>query len=260
MITNPTYTGATHYKPRGLPEDKRIIVPNVHQPIIPPFTFESAQAQLKRRNEEHMSTSSYDFPFSTILKCGECGRSYHGKTTTYSGGRNNVRTYRCAGKYRVNPCKESSDISEPKVSKLFLKFLEDFEFFANQPNVPVDGIDVEKEAKRLAKLIDESANKRKNYARAMGAGKLDYESFEELVDEENQKSKEWQSELDKLQKVTPSKRTMRDIELLVNNLRTKWHLMNDRQRKLAVQQLFEVIVIKKSGSEWGMVGFKIADM
>lgn len=260
MLINPTYIGATHYKPKNDPEEKRIIVHNMHELIISPAAFEEVKSNLKRRKEQHMSTSSYDFPFSTVLKCGECGRSYHGKKMSFNGTRNEIRIYRCSGKYRVNPCKSGSDLSELKLSRLFLAFLDRFDIETETPNKPAEGVDVEREIKRLAKLIEESANKRKNYARAMGAGKLEFTTFEELVDEENQKSKAWLSDLDALKAVKPSKAKLTDVAGYINTLRKNWDKLSHEDRKYWVQKLFNVIVVKKTGREWEIVWFKLADL
>jgi site-specific DNA recombinase len=261
ILNNPTYIGAVHYKPKGSPESERIIIYDRHEAIISKEDFETVQRYQERKRDEYMSTSSYDFPFSTIVKCGECGRSYHGKTINYNGKRNPIRLYRCSGKHiAFNACKTSSNISERKLEKLFLEFLEHFDIETATPNKPVDGIDVEKEIKRLQRLLDESAMKRKNYARAMAAGKLDYDTFEELIDEENQKMKQWQAELETLQPVKPAKRTMKDVVNIINNLRINWYMMDYTQRKEAVQKLFEVIAIKKTGKEWSIIGFKLADI
>lgn len=260
MLENPTYIGATHYKPKEAPESQRIIVANMHEPIITQKDFEDVQYMLKRRMEQHMSTSSYDFPFSTILKCGECGRSYHGKQATFGGKRNTVRFYRCSGKYRVNACKDGSDISEIKLSKMFMDFLEHFEIETSIPNKPIDGVDVEKQIKHINKMLDESATKRKNYARAMGSGKMDYEMFEELIDEENRKMKLWEIDLASLQQIKPSKKTMQDAFTYIKNLRGNWHKMDFAKQKESVQRLFEVIVIKKTGEEWSIVGYKLAEL
>lgn len=146
------------------------------------------------------------------------------------------------------------------MSRLFLEFLQSFTFATRNPDAPVGGSkDVEKDRKKLQRLLEESATKRKNYTRAMGNGKISYEDFEELVDEETKKAEKWQTELDNLEDTAPTKRSRKDTVTLINNLHEKWADMDHDQRKIAVQQLFDVIVIKKQGKVWTITGFKLAD-
>ena len=260
ILTNHSYYGATHWKPKDAPEEERIIVPDMHEPIISKETFDEAQRVAKRRSELSMNTSGHDFPFSTIVKCGECGRSYHGYDQKYKKVTYNTRHYRCAGKYAADHyCTNGSDISEPKLSAAFLEFLDNIDIHANDPNKLLEGRDVDRERKKLQRLLEDSAAKRKNYTRAMGSGKIDYDTFEELIDEENKKAKEWQDQLDALSAFTPSKRTRKDILELINNLKSKWAEMDHAKRKFAVQQLFEVLVIKKYDKEWRIVSYKLAE-
>ena len=259
MLTNVTYTGATHWKTRGADESERIIRHGMHEAIISMETFEAVQTALTRRTEAHMSTSSYDFPFSTILKCGECGRSYHGKAGTYKAvKRNPVRHYRCSGKYRVNPC-YASDISEQKLLKLFFDFIDRFALTIKEVDKTIQSKDVDKDIKRLKKAIEDSVTKRKNYTRAMGNGKIDYDTFEELIDEETKKSSAWEEELNRISEYRPAPTTRKDITKVVDNIRESWDRWDNAERKIAVQSVFEIIIIKKIDGEFKIMNYKLAE-
>ena len=259
MLTNVTYTGATHWKTRGADESERIIRHGMHEAIISMETFEAVQTALTRRTEAHMSTSSYDFPFSTILKCGDCGRSYHGKAGTYKAvKRNPVRHYRCSGKYRVNPC-YASDISEQKLLKLFFDFIDRFALTIKEVDKTIQSKDVDKDIKRLKKAIEDSVTKRKNYTRAMGNGKIDYDTFEELIDEETKKSSAWEEELNRISEYRPAPTTRKDITKVVDNIRDSWDRWSNAERKVAVQSVFEIIIIKKIDGEFKIMNYKLAE-
>ncbi|OUS73024.1 hypothetical protein B1748_23750 [Paenibacillus sp. MY03] len=258
MVINPSYIGATHWKEKSDDESERIIVHDTHEAIVTMEIWEEAQKVSKRRLEGYLSKSSYDFPYATVVKCGECGRSYHGKMTTEKGDTKRPR-YRCSGNRRVDPC-YAGDIGEKKLDVLFLDFLDSFKFDSIQPDKKINEKDSTKEIKRLSKMIDEAELKRKNYTRAMGSGKLDYTLYEELMDEEARKMIPWREELSKLQQSTsgPSVRTAKDISQKIDHLRTNWPNLDRAQRKFVIQQLFDVLVIKKTDGTWAITGYKLA--
>lgn len=258
ILTNPTYIGAVHWNERAADDSERVITYDVHEPIISKELWDEAQIVSERRKEGVISSSSYDFPYSTIVKCGECGRSYHGKMQSRRVKSWSKPLYRCSGKYRMNPC-DAKDIKESSMDELFLNFLESFTFEPVQPATTMNEKDSAKEVKRLTKLIEESETKRKNYTRAMGSGKIEYELYEELVDEEDRKVKPWREELARLQQVTNvSVRTAKDIVSRVDNLKLNWAKLDRLQRKITIQKLFEVLVIKKVDGEWEITGYKLA--
>lgn len=260
IVDNITYTGAVHWKRKKDPEDMRIIVHDVHEPIISKETFELAQEIRSQKKEHNMNQSSYDFPFSTIVKCGECGRSYHGKIKSRAKSwHKKTRHYRCSGKYRQDSC-GASDISEDKLTGLFLEFLSRFDIEADEPERTISKTkDAVKEKKRLEKLIETSLQAKKNYSRAMGSGKITYEDFCSLIDEENAKLEKWQNELAELAEVQPErKRTRSDILSILRNLREEWPSMTVEQQKMNVQRLFRFLVIKKyDKNEWRIVAYKV---
>lgn len=260
IISNITNIGAVHYKRKNDPEEKRIIRHGAHPPIVSMEVFEAAQKIKQRRRDHDMSLSSYDFPFSSIVKCGECGRSYHGKLKSLTpGGKNRTRNYRCSGKYRQDSC-SASDIAESKLTTLLLEFIQNIRFETDDPNKPLLTRDVSKERKKLEKLLADSAARRKNYARAMGDGKMSYEDFSELVEEEQTKMKKWQEELDELLQYVPdSTRNRKDVLRQLENLSVDWDCLSIQERKANINKLFHFIVIKKRESEWEIVAYKLTD-
>jgi site-specific DNA recombinase len=256
LIGNPGHIGANHWKRKEDPEEARIIVHGMHEPIVPVPLFELAVTVKARRREGDMNQSSYDFCFSSIVKCGDCGRSYHGKQLTKVKHGKQTRHYRCSGKYHSNRC-NASDISEIKLTKLFLDAIKNIETEAKTPENVVSGRDTAKDKKKLEKQINDSAAKKDRYTRGMGSGVIDFDKFIGLMKEENDKQKQWQAELDEINMQTPShKKRFSDIAKYIEELGTKWDGMTVLQRKVMLSKMFKYIVIKKENGVWEMGALK----
>jgi site-specific DNA recombinase len=250
VLRNITYTGSTHFKPKN---SERIVIEHVHEAIISMETFEKAQAVTARKQEETMSQSSYDFPFSTILKCAVCGRSFHGKKSSRG-----VRFYRCSGKYRQDPC-FVSDIAENKLVNMLFDLskldLEESNTFAKEAPEK----DVSKERKKIEKKLEESSNRRRNWSYAMGDGKMRYEDFSRLMDEENKRVAEWEKQLTELGNSEEKKapvRSRKEFARQIGDIKINWSKWDHEERKEVIQNLFKRIAIAKVQGEWFIVGYE----
>ena len=254
ILQNITYTGSTHYKPRQAAKSEQIVVPNMHEAIISNDMFEQVKNIAARKVEDLMSQSSYDFPFSTILKCAVCGRSYHGKKNARG-----ARFYRCSGKYRQDPC-FASDIGENKLTALLfakIKLVLDNGYPLTQPTVDKDA---SKERKKIEKKLAESSIRRRNWSYAMGDGKMPYEDYARLMDEENKRISEWESQLAQLGEATekaPVKSRKEFVKQLLE-LTENWADWDHDYRKEVIQKLFKRIVIAKIRGEWNIIAFEEA--
>lgn len=250
LIGNVIHIGANHWKRREDPEDARIIVHGMHEPIVPLALFDAAMEIKAKRKEGDMSKSNYEFCFSSIVKCGECGRSYHGKQTTKLRYGKYTRNYRCSGKYQIDRCK-GSDISELKLTKLFLDFIINFSFKMDVPEKAIGGRDTVKDRKKLEKSLSDSVVKKDRYTRAWGANIIEYEKFLELMKEETDKQKKIQLELDEINLQTPThKKKHSDISNWIQDMNKNWIKMTVLERKMALYKVFKYIVIKKEDNVW----------
>lgn len=253
LIGNVTHIGANHWKRKEDPEDARIIVYGMHEPIVPMELFESAVKVKQRRLEGDISKSTYDFCFTSIVKCGECGRSYHGKLKH----NRKTRNYRCSGKDRSVKC-SASDISEIKLTALFLDFIQNFKFTVEVPEKIIGGKDTEKDKKKLEKSLADSTVKKDRYTRAWGANIIPYEKFLELMAEETEKQKKWQLELDEINMQTPThKKKHSDIAKAIQDMGDNWDDFTVLQRKMSLYNVFKYIVIKKENGVWKIAGFML---
>lgn len=255
IITNPTFYGANHYKPKNA---ERIIVENTHESIVSKETWIHANEIMKRKKENLMNRSSYEFPFSTVLKCGLCERSYHGKMKTFKLAKikyPNIQEkeyYRCSGKYRQNSC-TASDIMEYKLVKLIFATIE-FPIEPIDPNEPIDkpAPNIAKERKRILKELDKSKLAMMNLAKAMASGNIDFDIYTNLRNEEKLKFDNLERSLSELPSddVTPSSKRLGEIAEEIKNLKQDWGSWSKMKQKQMIQKIFKRIVVNKINGEW----------
>lgn len=254
IVSNPTYIGVNHWKRKGTKDG--VYFEEAHEPIISEQVFHTAQDVLYKRKEHFLSQSMGDFCFSTVVKCGVCGRSIIGRTRRENGWEG--KSYRCSGKDRFH-CKVGS-ISEPKLTALFLDFISNYSIQTTEPQKIIAGRDLTKERKRLEKLVHDSANVKKNYLRAYGSGKIEFDLFTELAAEEDKKCEEWNVELDAINQISPSgKKTRKDILIQLDNLKSGWNGYSELERKMNISQIFKFLVIRPENRVWKIVAFKTHD-
>lgn len=254
IISNPTYVGVNHWKRKGAKDG--VYFEGAHEPIISEEVFQEAQDILLKRKDHFLSQSSTNFVFSTVVKCGICGRSFCGRTRRENGRLS--YDYRCAGKERFG-CKVGS-IADSKLTALFLDFINNFHLSSNEPQKILTGRDLSKERKKLEKLLSDSANVTKNYLRAYGSGKIEFDMFTELKAEEDKKCTDWNVELDEINQMSPSdKKTRKDIIALLDNLKSDWNRISDLNRKMAISKIFKFLVIRREEGKWRIVSFKTHD-
>jgi site-specific DNA recombinase len=255
IISNWSYIGATHWKAKGDDESDRIIVKDRHEAIVSEDVFMTAQRIIRRKGERSMSRSGFEFPFSAILKCAACGRSLTGRSQGADGKK--YRYYVCSGN-RFDNC-PNPRINELKINELFLELLTRIKLDTPDSEKKVDDKNPEKEIKKTRKLIEESAAKKMNYTRAMGSGKLDFDMYEKLMDEENSKITKWENELSQLEQFSPtSSRTRKDFLSDIIKMSEKWDSLSYETRKIQVQNLFSAIVLMFD-SGWKIMGYRFAD-
>jgi site-specific DNA recombinase len=262
IVRNITYTGCVHYKRKGDPESKRIIVPNTHEALISMEEYEDAQMMVQRRRDHDMNLSSYTFPFSTIVKCAVCGRSYHGKLKSNSlkNGKKEFHYYRCSGKYRPDITCNESDIVESKIVALLFSYLDNVitqKGLDEERSLTTNHIDAAKERKRIEKKLADSKERRKKWAKAMGEGKMEYEVYSELIDEETRQNELLQQQLAELPEETPTGRKAGDVINTLRNIKTNWYEMSVEQQKRVIQSTFRQIIIGKIEGTWRILGVKL---
>jgi DNA invertase Pin-like site-specific DNA recombinase len=151
MLTNPLYIGEYRgYK-------------NFCPPLIDKKQFDEVQDVVKSRNIKNSSPQQYNFIFSGLCVCAECGRRMAGNAQrrTYAGGRKDIyAVYRCNGYYSARNCTHNRAINEKAIEEYLLnnvatelnRYILDFEAAQKKPRKPK--IDKAAIAKKLEKLKD----------------------------------------------------------------------------------------------------------
>ena len=95
ILTNPVYIGLIVYKGETY-EGK-------FKPIVSTSIFAKVQRILKDRSKPRKSKNRHNFPFTGLMKCGECGAAI---TAQYAHGNGGIyKYYRCTKKF--GPCGQS---------------------------------------------------------------------------------------------------------------------------------------------------------
>jgi site-specific DNA recombinase len=252
IIRNRAYIGETDWKQKEHAEELRISVPGTHEPIIERDVFDKAQDYSQRKREHSMSQSSYDFPFSTIVKCGICGCSFHGRYIQFKGvKRSPLRNYYCHGTKHPKKC-DSSTISERKLTKLIFETIQ-FEFHEIDPNKEIEDEkpDVAKERKRIEKELLKSKEKQMKLAKAMSSGNIDFDIYVQLREEEKLRVEVMEQQLADLPKEEKNDtRRIGEIVEELKNLKRDWHTWSYIEQKVRMQKIFKRITIVKVGKTW----------
>lgn len=251
ILKNITYIGKNSWTPKnGSP----IVTQGEHQPIISEELFYLAQTQLKRRGDGNMSRSSYPYPFSSIVKCGDCGASYTAYYTRKPTDKIAYCNYRCANK-KPGLCK-ASDIAQLKLEKLFFTYIDNLEF-ESDPYVPdLSKDDVKKLEKQKAKLkreIEKQETRKKNLLMDRSDRIISQKDYTTGIEEINNILTKLQSDLDLIEpaEIAVTRSPNEAIEL-IRNVHHDWPHMEPEQRKFIIQMLFKRIIIKKEKT-WSII-------
>ncbi|WP_426453789.1 recombinase family protein [Paenibacillus sp. S-38] len=248
ILKNHTYTGKNHWKLKGRPESERLIRDAEHEPIIDQATFDKAQEIIRRRSRKEMSRSSYQYPFSAIIRCGRCGGPYHGIMHPTNKGIK-YYYYRCFNVLK-GKCKHSS-ISEMKFEAMFFEYFNLQHHGISFEEVATAKTDVIEEKRRIEKELERSEQRRKNWQYAFGDGNLPYSDYVALIDEEMKKVEELQRQLADLPvDERPVKITIKEVIETVTHLKDNWAYLERETRKDLINSLFKSITITKFDYGW----------
>lgn len=125
------------------------------EPLIEPQVFEEVQKIIETRNIKR-PPSDYDYIFTGMIVCGDCGRRLSGTTTKQKrkgGGYYEHHGYRCNSFYSTGNCRMNSSIGEKKIEKYLL------ENVASELEKYI--LSVESKQKRRKPKVDKTAIKHK---------------------------------------------------------------------------------------------------
>lgn len=254
ILSNHAYYGASDWKRKDLPESERVIVENTHPAIVAKDIWDKAQDYMQRRRDQSMNRSSHDFPFSTIVKCALCGKSYYGRYAIrpQNSKHPKSRIYNCKGRVNYPIVCNGPSISENKLTKLLFDTFQ-YELPDMDANKPInkDQPNHERERKRLTKELDKSKERQTKLAKAMSAGSIDFDIYVQLREEEKKKCAAWEEQLSALpsEQTTDTTRVAEVLEEL-RRLKEDWHTWSHSEQKIRLQKIFKRIVILKVDKKW----------
>lgn len=251
ILKNYTYIGKNHWKRSELSEENRIIVDGGHEPIIDVEMFNKAQNIINRRSRKEMSRSFYDYPYSSIIKCGKCGGPYHGIKSSY-----NTYYYRCF--YRLRGQCDQPSISESIFEEMFFTHFSTLNQGIPFAEVATASEDLGKERKRIERDLHKSESRRKNWQYAFGDGKIPYEDYVKLIDEEMERVHNLQKQLELLPDEKPVSVTKDDVIDTIAGLQENWAYIERATKKDFINSLFQSIVIRKDDKKWSIINVEWA--
>lgn len=253
MLQNVTYIGKNSWKPKNAPEEERIITDGDHEPILDEELFNMAQKQMERRRKLEMSRSSYHYPFSSIIKCGECGASYVSHNTVKRrNDRKAYTNYRCLNR-KGKKC-TASDIAELKFTKMFFAYFRKLKFKKGiyTPEENRTDQDVEKRKRAIEQEIKKQEQRRMNLGMDLADRVIDRDTYRELVSQINATIEELSASLEEIQVQEEKEETASPEEIMkfIEELEENWDYMPNEDRKFIIKMMIKKITIKKIDGEW----------
>lgn len=250
VLKNRTYIGQNHFKPEQWEEDKRIITDGKHDPIISLEDFERVQKMMARKKEGHMSRSSYDYPYGGIVKCGKCGATYIGTSTTQKlkYGKKLYKSYRCRNHYTNGTC-DAPSIQEVKLTELIF---EKVMITSNKIQEKKEDTKAKTDKRMLAKEVETSNRRRKNWMMALGDGKLSPDDYANLIDEEEVRMKEIYAQFQD-EDLYINEFAIEQLKEMMLNIKDNWDLLEPDTQKELIQSMFRKIEIKKESDTWQII-------
>jgi site-specific DNA recombinase len=250
ILYNVTYIGKNAWTPKNA---DTIVNDGEHDAILEVDLFSLAQDRLKRRGGLEMSRSSYHFPFSSIVKCGTCGASYHANKTKKASDTNSYVNYRCANR-KPGKCKEP-DIAEIKLQKLFFEYFRNLTLEVQEITPPLSDDQVkimQKEKSRIEREIKKFENRKNNLLDDLGDKIITRDEYRGKVEEINSRLSKLQEEMNIMEppEAAAASQTPEQVVGIVQNLEGDWKYMENEQRKFLIQMIFKRIVITKELNEW----------
>ena len=250
VLKNQTYLGKYHFKPEEWDESMRIVTEGTHEGIISQEDFDRVKKMMARKREGHMSRVSYEYPYSGIIKCGNCGATYIGTSTTQKvkSGKKTYKAYRCRNHYTNGTCNAPS-IQEKNLNELvFDKIMITSNKIQEKKDDPKSKLD----KRMLSKEVETSNRRRKNWMMALGDGKLSPNDYASLIEEEELRMKIIYDQYED-EDMYVNEFAIEHIKEMMINLKENWDLLEASTQKEFIQSMFRKIVIKKESDKWSIV-------
>jgi site-specific DNA recombinase len=237
ILTNPLYIGKIRYGVSKKLQPRAFSVDGTQDAIIDNDTFERVQNLIQKR--KHFHTKKYPSEnafFSTVLKCSNCGASFHSKMQKQKG--KYYITYYCNNK-QIGKCNKSG-ISHIKVLNAFLEYIDNYKLNSN--------ITIETNKKNDVKLskiqteIESIEKKRKRLQMLFINEEIDTNDYKEITEQLSIKKKELIDLLEEPQ-TKEEEINFDDIKEIIVDLKNNWNHLDTKEKYQFINQFVKTIYI-----------------
>ncbi len=250
VLRNPVYYGAIKW----LGE----IYENAHEKIVSKDFWDNTQALIKQRQGQPPRSVSSRYIFSGKVKCPSCGRTMTGcyTTSTYKGKSKKYMQYRCRHK-RHNRCEGSQMVSESKLEKAFMYYLESFNYneflndavedaekkFNKKDDIP--------DIKALNKQLDKIENRKKKWQYAWTEDIMTYDDFKKRMEEANKEESSIKEKLAvfEFKEVETELINKEEIIAGLKSIKENWILLKEIEKKNLVSSIVKEIHHRHIGNK-----------
>lgn len=242
ILDNPLYAGLLRWDYRGSNGNKRIFnddptVVDLHQedfkPIISKEDYERTHSLIKHRHKNQVRSTTH-YPFSTIIRCSECGHKYIGRTEIRQPGDRKYRSYSCQGNKKYGICKSPS-FSEEAMN---IAFINSLEYTLDQPEGiastnNTNPVDIEKSLKKLV-------NKKERAKELYIEGDISKKRYQDLMNGYIEEEKKLQSMINEVDDHLSAE----EVNQFLQDLKNEWYDLDYETQKKAIHSIFETITIR----------------
>lgn len=242
IVRNPFYIGKMRFNDerfqiRKSLDEQQLYDSDLIEPIIDEDEFWDLQKILDKRKDKKGKGRTGGFYFTSILKCGKCGRAMTG--TSNKIGNKHVKFYRCQGKVKGSLC-NMPNIKEDNLVKEIVGNFEQYVWGILQPKKVEEKqddntADIEAELKNIAKQTEK-------YKLMFVNDLIDIDELNGKIHQLRQREKELKMELNKEDDSGKNMNTD-DINGLVESFPQLWEISTDEERKLLLASIFDEIVV-----------------
>lgn len=242
ILNNPLYAGLLRWDYRGSIGNKRVFnddptIVDLQQqgfePIISKEDYERTQSLIKSRHKAQVRSTTH-YPFSTIVRCSECGNKYVGRTEIRQPGDRKYRSYSCQGNRKYGICKSPS-FSEEAMNTAFIKSL-DYTIAQPEGITAKDDINPVDLEKSLIKLQNKKERAKELYIE----GDISKSRYQDLMNEYTNEELKIQSELNEVDNELSND----EIKQFLQDVKDAWPEMDYESQKKAIQSIFDSITVK----------------
>lgn len=229
----------------------------LHEGIIEKSKWDEIQNLIKIRTGQPGRSVSSNYIFSGKLLCPNCGRNLTGNYTNsvYKGKTSNYKYYRC--KHKLNGrCKKGAKlVSEIKLDKAFLDYLENINFddmvneVANEVETELNKKDESVDVEYLQAELEKLDRQKRKWQYAWSEDVISFEDFKKRMDEAQVEISKIEKELGSVEKEETEPLNLNEIVAALKDIKSNWITLDDKDKKNLVSTIVERIHYSHEGNK-----------